>query len=260
MTDLDKLDRSSPLPLWAQLLTNLRERISDGEFRDRFPTDLELVDAYGVSRHTVREAVRRIQAEGILDRRRGRGTFVRQEFEQPLGSIYSLFRSVEATGVEQTSVVLTQDRRIEPDVAANLGLSDAEEFFYLERLRLAGEDVLAIDRVWVPFRIAEPLLEADFTKTALYNELRDRCGVSPEAGTERIRPVLPTAEERADLGLSAVDAAFLIERQTQTESGPLEYRETLVRGDRYRFAVEWMPGHSDGLPQLEPERSVDPNS
>ncbi len=257
MTSVQKLDREGPLPLWAQLLTDLRDRIAAGEFSDRFPTDQELVDEYEVSRHTVREAVRRIQADGILDRRRGRGTFVRDSFEQPLGSIYSLFRSVEDSGVEQTSVVLRQERRTEPDVADKLGLVADHEFFYLERLRLAGEDVLAIDRVWVPFEIGSPLLEADFSQTALYNELRDRCGVSPEAGTERIRPVVPTDEERTDLGLTADDAAFLIERQTQSSGAPLEWRETLVRGDRYRFVVDWAPGRS-GLPHVEADSPDSP--
>ncbi len=257
MTSTHKLDRESPLPLWAQLLTDLRERIANGEFKDRFPTDQELVDEYDISRHTVREAVRRIQAEGILDRRRGRGTFVRDQFEQPLGSIYSLFRSVEETGVEQTSVVLAQDTRLDPDVAAKLGLDQRQEFFFLERLRLAGESVLALDRVWVPIEIGAPLLEADFTKTALYNELRDRCQVGPDSGRERIRPVVPTDEERAELGLSSEDAAFMIERETQAGGRPLEWRETLVRGDRYHFVVDWRPGRHDGLPQLEADAAAE---
>ena len=253
VTEPADLDRSSPLPLWAQLLTALRDRIATGEFRDRFPTDQELVDTYGVSRHTVREAVRRIQAEGILDRRRGRGTFVRHEFEQPLGSIYSLFRSVEAAGVEQTSVVLAQDQRRDAEVAANLAVDAATDFFHLERLRLAGDLVLAIDRAWVPMRVAHPLLSADFTKTALYDELRSRCGVVPDSGNEHIRPVIPTDEERAELALSKHDAAFLIERHTRSNGDPLEWRETLVRGDRYQFVVEWAPTRGDSSPQIEAE-------
>ncbi|MCO4836402.1 MAG: GntR family transcriptional regulator, partial [Acidimicrobiaceae bacterium] len=55
-----RLDRSSPLPLWAQLETDLRRRLEDGEFDDAFPTDLMLTEAYEVSRHTVREAVRQL--------------------------------------------------------------------------------------------------------------------------------------------------------------------------------------------------------
>jgi GntR family transcriptional regulator len=245
-------DRGAALPLWAQLLTDLRTRIAAGEFADRFPTDQELVAEYQVSRHTVREAVRRIQAEGILDRKRGRGTFIREEFEQPLGSIYSLFRSVEAAGKEQTSVVLAQELTTNAEIAERLGLAEDAKFFYLERLRLAGEAVLALDRAWIPAEIAGPLMGADFTKTALYNELRDRCGVVPETGSERIWPVIPTREEREELGIHESEAAFMIERITETDGRPLEWRETLVRGDTYRFVVEWSPGRSDNAPQLAP--------
>ena len=99
-----RLDRHSPLPLWAQLEAALKQRLDAGDFDERFPTDNELVEEYGVSRHTVREAIRHLNRSGILRRERGRGTVVnRSEFEQPLGTLYSLFRSVESSGALQRS-------------------------------------------------------------------------------------------------------------------------------------------------------------
>ena len=69
------LDRNSPMPLWAQLEAELRRRVEAGEFDEGFfPTDLELTEAYDVSRHTVREAVRHLNKTGLLKRERGRGT------------------------------------------------------------------------------------------------------------------------------------------------------------------------------------------
>lgn len=235
------LDRSDALPLWAQLLQRLRARIDAGEFSERFPTDQELVDQYGVSRHTVREAVRRIQAEGLLVRRRGRGSELTSSFEQPVGAIYSLYRSIESTGTEQTSVVLVQDVRTEQDVAERLDLPDDTEFFYLERLRLAGDSVLAQDRIWLPLEIAKPLVDADFRRTAVYDELRDRVGIRPESGRESIRAVIPTDAEREALGLEPHESAFLIRRHTFHDGQPLEWRITLARADRYEFVVNWTP-------------------
>ena len=81
-------DSRDPRPLWAQILSDLERRLAAGEFDERFPGDLDLMDDYEVSRHTVREAVRRIEQAGLLVRERGRGSFVnRQVFEQPLGSL-----------------------------------------------------------------------------------------------------------------------------------------------------------------------------
>ncbi len=237
------------MPLWAQLLSDLRIRLEAGEFNERFPTDQELVEEYGVSRHTVREAVRRIQAEGILDRRRGRGTYVKTvEFVQPLGSLYSLFRSIEAAGIGQTSVVLAKEVRRDPGVAERLGLDAAAELFFLERLRLAGERPLAVDRAWVPNEIAAPLMQADFGRTALYDELATLCGIQPEKGSEIIRPVIPDEDDRKQLGLGEKEPAFLIVRSTAAAGRPLEWRESVVRGDTYSFRIDWHDG--PGVPEL----------
>ncbi len=241
------------MPLWAQLLGDLRTRLAAGEFAERFPTDQELVEEYGVSRHTVREAVRRIQAEGILDRRRGRGTYVKAvEFEQPLGTLYSLFRSIEASGIGQTSVVLDKEVRTDATVADHLGLDAATELFYLERLRLAGQHPLAIDRAWVPNDIAGPLMAADFARTALYDELAALCGIQPETGSELIRPVIPEAADREQLGLGENEAAFLILRTTYAAGRTLEWRESVVRGDSYGFRVDWTGEPDSGVPELVP--------
>lgn len=251
-----QLDRTRATPLWAQLLADLRTRLEEGEFNERFPTDQELVDEYGVSRHTVREAVRRIQAEGILDRRRGRGTYVKPvAFEQPLGSLYSLFRSIEAAGIEQTSVVLARDVRTDEHVAERLDLEPDTELFYLERLRLAGGAPLAIDRAWVPHEIAGPLLEADFAHTALYDELATLCGIHPETGSELIRPVILRETDAAQLDLEEGEAAFLIRRTTHAAGRPLEWRESLVRGDTYSFRIDWTGRADAGVPGLVPDET-----
>ena len=249
MTYRATLDRQAALPLWAQVLKHLRRRLNGGEFAEQFPTDKLLMDEYGVSRHTVREAIRRIEADGILDRRRGRGTFVSRDFAQRLGSIYSLFRSVEAAGVKQTSVVLVQESRSDPQVALKLDLPDDSEFLFLERLRLAGSDVLAIDRVWLPIDLAKPLLGVDFTKTAVYDELRDRCGLAPESGQETIRSIVPTETESDGLGIDPGKSVFMIERKTFADGSPLEWRVTLVRADRYHFVANWS-SRSDSLPEF----------
>ncbi|HZD64661.1 MAG TPA: GntR family transcriptional regulator [Acidimicrobiales bacterium] len=247
------LDRTSPLPLWAQLLEDLRRRLGAREFSGPFPTESELVEDYGVSRHTVREALRRLVAEGWLERQRGFGTTVRRpEFEQPLGSLYSLFRVIEAQGVPQTSSVRALEERVDPVVAHRLGLPDDARLVHLERLRLVGGRPLALDQVWLPADLARPILEADFHRTALYDELATHCGLAPDGGREQVRPVIPTTTQRGALDLGRGDAALAIERLTWVGDRPLELRHTLVRGDRYGMVAEWRapPGTASGREPL----------
>lgn len=245
-----KLDRSSPLPLWAQLEAELRRRLEAGEFEDGFPTDAQLVSRYEVSRHTVREAIRNLNKAGVLRRERGRGTVVVRgaEFEQPLGGLYSLFRSIEAAGVEQRSEVIDVEVRSNPEAASHLQIDENAELFYLERIRFAADAPLAVDRAWLPLELARPLLEADFSRTALYDELQRMTGIQPNRGWERLTPILPSFSDRERLGLGRNDAAFHLERVGQHNDQVIEWRTTTIRGDRYRFVADWSRTDGGGVP------------
>ena len=237
------LDRSNPLPLWAQLEIDLRRRLEAGEFDDSFPSDLVLTEEYDVSRHTAREAVRHLNKAGVLRRERGRGTVVnRSEFEQSLGTLYSLFDSIEATGVEQTSTLLGLASVTDSIAAAHLEVPEDTELVFLERLRLAGGNPLAVDRAWLPASIASALLEVDWSHTALYDELAKAGAPVPTAGWERLTALTPTPGDRQRLGLKNGVSAFFLERLGCRDGVPIEWRTTIVRGDRYRFVADWSVG------------------
>lgn len=228
------------MPLWAQVLADLRVRLASGEFSAGFPPERELINQYSVSRHTMRDAMRRLGDEGIINRERGRGTFLRHEsIVQRTGSLYSLFRSIEDQGFEQRSKVLRLERCVDADVARNLGVSPETELVTLHRVRNADDVPIALDEVWLPSSIAAPLLDVDFEHTGLYTELEGRCAVQPGAGWERIQPFAPSADERRLLDISSRTPAFLIERHTTFRGAPLEWRRTVIRGDLYTFVASW---------------------
>ncbi len=242
------------MPLWAQLEVELRRRLESGEFDDGlFPTDLELTAAYEVSRHTVREAIRHLNKAGVLKRERGKGTVInRAEFEQSLGTLYSLFQSVESAGVDQTSKVLTLDTVTDPVAAAQLGLPEDSPLVFLERLRLAGGAPLAIDRAWLPESVAGSLLQVSWEHTALYAELAAAGAPVPNRGWERLTPIIPAPADRVQLGLRKNDAAFFLERLGCRDGQSIEWRHTIIRGDRYRFVTDWSAG---GRSELRPTAS-----
>lgn len=240
---MNGLDRTSPLPLWAQLAAELRAGIATGDFHHRFPTEEELTARYGVSRNTVREAVRRLRDEGLVERQQGRGTFVAAaEIEQPLRGLYSLARSIQASGLDEHSELVILDQRLAGDRAKLLDLAADEPVIYLERLRFAGDEPLALDRSWLPADRARPLLDADLSRGSLYDVLEHQGGARATGGWERIRSVNPTRADRAALRLPARQAALAVERLVLAGDRPLEWRESLVRGDRYSFVSEWRAG------------------
>lgn len=233
------LERAGRTPLWSQLLQDLVRRLDAGAFVGHFPSEHELMSEYDVSRHTVREALRRLRESGVIESNRGRLTVVRQgSIEQPLGAMYSLFREVEGRGMEQRSEVLVRDVRTDAEAALVLGLADDTALVYLERLRYADHEPLAWDRTWLPLSVGEGLLDADLSHSGIYDELR-RAGAAVTGGREHIEAVVPTAAQRRLLGVRPAVAALSISRVGCMKNRPVEWRRTLVRGDRFSVAAEW---------------------
>ncbi|GAB2772728.1 phosphonate metabolism transcriptional regulator PhnF [Nocardioides salsibiostraticola] len=243
-TTIIAVDRESPLPLWNQVQRDVERRLRNGEFVDSFPGELALVTQYSVSRHTVREALRRLRESGLVEAGRGRSPkVVDSEISQPQGALYSLFASVQASGHRQRSIVRALDARADGTVAARLGLEESTPLIYLERIRFSDDEPIAMDRVWLPARIAAPLLDADFSSTSLYGELAERCGVRLTGGREHVRAVVPTSAERLLLAIPDNVAALAIDRTGEVRGQPVEWRQTVVRGDRFSLVTDL--GHAD---------------
>lgn len=252
------IDRASPLPLWAQIAGELRRRVAEGEFEARFPTEEELSQAYGVSRQTVREAVRHLQTDGLLVRQRGRGTqLARPVLEQPLHALYSLASTVRAQGLPERSEVRSRGRqRASAEVRAALRLPVGKSVLYLERLRFAGDDPIALDRSWIPWSLGANLMGADLDTGGLYEALAQHCGVRITGGQERIQPVVPDATSRRLLGVGARTAAFAVERLARTGEIPVEWRHSLIRGDRYCLVAGWPAGSATPNAASEPAQAA----
>ncbi|KPH21580.1 MULTISPECIES: GntR family transcriptional regulator [Rhodococcus] len=262
MADEDRsiaLNRSSAMPLWAQLHADLLRRIGEGEFvGTEFPGEHALTKSYGVSRHTTREALRHLRSDGMLIAERGRPSRLASPpvIEQPLGALYSLFAAVEATGVAQYSVVRALELRTDSAVAAILQLGPKAPLLYLERLRMAGTDPLALDRAWLPGELARELLDADFTHTALYIELEQRCDIRLTGGREDVTAVVPDPDDAAALELDSPTAALSIRRLGCMNSRPVELRHTLIRGDRFTVSATFSPSEGYRFVPADPLRAL----
>lgn len=245
-------DRTSPVPLWAQVSADVRRRVAEGAFDTGFPGEIALTEQYDVSRHTIREALRVLRQEGLLRSERGRGTTIEQNsYSQNLGTLYSLFRTIEDQGVSQRSEVRRLNTTTNASVAANLQRRANDELVVLERIRFAGDEPLAVDTAWLPKDVAAALLKVDFTRGGLYDALASACGVRPDAGQERVTAQTAPAHIADILHLPADVALLYIERTALAGDVPVEWRETYIRGDRFSFEAEWRPGVSTITPMTD---------
>jgi DNA-binding GntR family transcriptional regulator len=239
-----EVDRSSPVPLYFQVATRLQELIEKGEIGvgARIENEVDLAERLGVSRPTTRRAIQYLVERGMLVRKRGVGTqVVHPKVRRPveLSSLYDDL--VNADRKPRTDVL---DLRVIPapqDVAAALEVETGTEITWIERLRYAGGEPLALMHNAIPVDLIR-LTEQDLAERGLYELLR-RAGFVPRIATQNIGARSATAAEARVLQEKR-GASLLTMTRTAWDAGgrALEYGSHLYRASRYSFQVNLSAG------------------
>lgn len=230
-------------PLYRQIQTDLRERVSGGELEPgaQVETEQELMARYGVSRATVRQALSGLVAEGLLEIRRGRGTFVHgAALEHRLGGFYTFSREIERHGMRPGTRVRALGLQVASVVVAEgLGLAPGTSVVALSRVRLADDEPIVSETSYLPAARFRGLEEVDFSEVSLYETLTTAYGVRPVRARETFVPVLLGPADADVLGGEAGDPVLSVERTTYDLDGVIiEFCQSILRADRYRYSVE----------------------
>jgi GntR family transcriptional regulator len=230
-------------PLYRRIEADLRDRIRAGELAPgaRVPTELELMERYGVSRATVRQAIGGLIAAGAVEVRRGLGTYVSPaRFEHTIGGFYSFSREIERGGrTPGTRVLGLTIEPAEEDVAEALGIHPGTAVVALRRIRLADDEPIVVETSRLPAARFPGLERVDFGAVRLYDTLTTVYGCRPTRARETFEPILLTAGEARLLGQRRGEPALRVERVAwDQDDQPIEQCRSTVRGDRYRYAVE----------------------
>ena len=148
------LSRQGPLPLYHQLKTVILREIEAGRWEPdaQLPTEDELARRFGVSKITVRQALRDLAVEGFIRREQGRGTFVeRRRLQQGPRELTSFTGERRGHGLVPASKVLEQATvPAAPEVATALAIEAGAPVFRLRRLRLADRQPMGIQTAYLP--------------------------------------------------------------------------------------------------------------
>lgn len=237
------VDRRSVVPLHLQLKDVLESQIASGELTSgsQLPGEHVLCEMYGVSRTVVRQTLAALEAEHVIDKRKGIGTFVAQRrmaqsLVQHLGGLHDDIRSM---GLDLRSDVLRLTIELADDhIAERLQIPVATPVVVLERLRhVDGEPwVHAVSHL--PVAIAPDLVTLDLREESLYAVLRDRFGIVLVSSDRVVEAVVADAELAAALDVPVGAAILKLTSVTFDAHGRAV--ETFVahhRADRSRFAV-----------------------
>jgi len=248
MTDVERLPGrgETSVPLYAQIAESLLDQIESGKFApgDRLPSERELSERLDVNRLTLRRALRVLEGQGLLTRRRGSGTYVAQaKMEWQAGRLIPFTRGAQRRGYTPGAKVISFERRpAEEAIAKELGLPASAQVYYVHRLRLVSQEPVLLERFSVSLERFPGLEQHDLAQRSLYEVLETEYGVCISRARQSLEPVVATAYEARLLGVRPGAPLMLERRLAFDENGrPVEYSKDLYRGDRFRFVTEVAP-------------------
>ena len=166
---------SGTIPKYRQLLEILRNQIISGEFPPgaQLPTEDALIDRYGISRGTVRKAIDQLEAENLIRKEQGLGSFVLEEHPNALPLYFSDANLDQRFGGERVSYEdLTKE--IIPasfDVAARLRIAAGEPVIHIQRLQLLDNEVVCRSVRFIPEALCPSLMNMDLRDQSLHKVL-----------------------------------------------------------------------------------------
>jgi GntR family transcriptional regulator len=229
-------------PVYQQLNELLRQIIKSGEVRPgaQFLTERQISERFEVSRATANKALSNLVSEGVLEFRKGLGTFVQGGvLDVDLGLLVSFTARAESVGRKPQTRVLSCRKvtasDVEPEVASRLDLG-ASPAILLERLRMTEAEPVILERRVVVARHA-PALDAKLAAGSLYAYFTKKLRLAISGAEQVIRAVAATAEEAEHLAIKRGAPCMEVVAVGHLNGNvPLWWERTLYRGDSYQFS------------------------
>lgn len=238
LAELVRLDRRRPEPLWRQAEQSLRASIESGGWPvgAQVPNEDRLGAVLGISRITVRHALRKLEEAGLVRREQGRGTFVRSAtMVAGARGLTSFTEEMATLGLAVGSRLLSADAiAATPEIAAALEIDIGSPVTRMRRLRLGNDAPIGIQTAHLP-SLRFPDLLAWVADGSLYETLRLRFGLVPREAREVYRVGAIGEPDAGLLGQPAGTPAFAVERVTLDATGPFEFTVSTMRADRYEI-------------------------
>lgn len=239
------LDDKSPVPLYYQLQEIIRGRIEKGEWQpgQQLPPEADLCQEFNLSRGTVRQALSDLVREGLLNRRRGKGSFVAApKLSQDIVGIAASFAEYakKATGVELGNRLLGV--RVMPatgSLASSLGLAEGTEVIEVSKVKLNGDRPYFVATSYLPRADYPGLENADHSTGSLYEYVRDNYHLRVARVEGWFEPVILNEHDASILGVDKGSPAMAYECiRYSAEGRPQTITKHIIRGDMCRLTFQ----------------------
>lgn len=229
-------------PVYRQLFNWIKLNIKTGRLQpgDILPAESEFQSAFGISRTTVRQCFSRLDAEELVVRKRGKGTFVTvPKLRRSLDNLYSFTVEMQKLGLSPCSRVL-EFCEVKPDdlQCEQFHIDENEPLYKIKRLRIADEKPIILETAYIRKRLCPNLTGADLSNDSLYAMITEHTGLPPSQAVESYEAIVLNEKTAKILGCPAGSPAFRITRKSQNSAGQIfEVCTLIARGDKNRYEV-----------------------
>lgn len=232
--------RQLDAPKYLRIERDLRSMIGAGTLRvgTRLASEAALGARYGVSRMTVRHALDRLEAAGLVVRRQGVGTFVAHDKVERLASrLLGFQEDAIAHGLETATTVLDHALGPAGDDARALAAEPDDVVLRVRRLRFAAGDPIGLNTVVVAPPFVDALRDLDYV-ASWYDGVAAALGVQVAEADQTIEAVASDRDLSRSLDVAAGAPLLRVTRITYLRDGRLVgLTRTLYRGDRYYLSL-----------------------
>lgn len=212
-----------------------------GQVHQKMLSEREICKQFGVSRTTVRTALRELESLGYIYKRHGKGTFISGQWKdrQNLLEGYSFTEQTKAHGKVPTTLIRQFDRYpADPYIATQLGLDPGEEIIRLKRIRCADGIPMMKETTFLPGALFPRLDVPSLTDRSLYELLATDYGQQIIYADEEFSASLLTEEEAAALEDKAGQACLRLKRTTlNRDNRIIEFTLSVAKSDQFFYKV-----------------------
>ncbi len=229
--------------LYLDVARKIRTEFSDGRFSPGalLPSENYFVEAFSVSRTTIRKALHNLEDEGFLERRQGQGTFLRYgKYTRRVSSSMDFVSHGQRSGGRPTTKLLS--REIRSRSIAETSLFDSlsgDTVFEIKRLRLMKGEVCVIQTSVLPIVELDSYPPSDFENRSLYKILEQDFCIFVGTVKETLTCCNASEDVAEIMGVEEGTAVFVSHRVVRRKTGQVvEISRNYIRSDRYCFVQD----------------------
>ena len=227
---------------YEKIAFDIKEDILSEKYKpnEQLPFEKELCEKYNVSKMTVKKALDLLVNDGLIIKRRGSGTFVKDITEK---EIQRIIEKKQFSGLTTTSIGHKVTSKVlefkiinaTKEIADILKIEEDEFIYFVHRVRYVDDKAVVIEKTYIPLNLIPGMKLAD-VKKSIYGYIKDKLGLNIQSAHSTVRSMKSDELDRKYLNLEKDEPILEVERVAYLDNGKVfEYSFSRHRYDKFEF-------------------------